>query len=462
MHTHTHTHLFRPTNKHQRNQLLITTTMFSRTVGIAALGALSASALILPPGVARAGETLELAATTFVDPKAQSIIIPCSACAFPTAQDSADTDDALFWIQGGANSLLLDFSVSEDGEHLLLGGADLYSPRHLPSLPLSTIQVKQIPSYGVQTDITAGKDRSADLKVTEFRLMETKTKILSQDADRLVVLRLQITSLEAKEMSLDEVEVKLLETGVGELLIMQITNAPGSPGDILEDLLPTMEDSPPPPSFRHHPHGAPHDVSPKECRMLPAPLCKLRNVLESKIDAAMGPPHRFRKHGGGCRGRPGGPNPLPDHIKPPFMRPGEEQRAKHPHGRPHHMRPHGAHHGHHRHGRFWQHHFLHTFAKGMVAVLIPVMAGITVGMTVSLLGLVFGRLISFLWIKLVRGGRRGYASVALEEAVVADEEEEEEEEEEEGKMMVAEMEAPPLYENAPAYEEVEEKKEQQQ
>ena len=88
---------------------------------------------------------------------------------------------------------------------------------------------------------------------------------------------------------------------------------------------------------------------------------------------------------------------------------------------------------------------MHAFAKGLVAVLIPVMAGIAVGMTVSLVGLLVGRAIAFLWIKFARGGKRGYASVAQDELTA-----------EEGDMeKEAEEEAPPMYENAPSYEEVE-------
>ena len=48
-------------------------------------------------------------------------------------------------------------------------------------------------------------------------------------------------------------------------------------------------------------------------------------------------------------------------------------------------------------------------------VLTPIFFGITMGMAVSLLGMLVGRLISFLWIKFVRGGQRGYASVQMSE-----------------------------------------------
>ena len=204
-----------------------------------------------------------------------------------------------------------------------------------------------------------------------------------------------------------------------------------------------IDDIPVPPPHHGH-HGPPSgpDFKHKECDVLPASLCKLKNIIESKIDDAMGPPGPRR---GGCRGRKGHG---PPHMRPGFLRPGHEGEEgphfHHHHGRPHHLRPHGPHHGHHR-GHFWKYHFLRVFAKGLVAVMIPVFAGITVGMTVSLVGLIVGRLVSFLWIKLVRGGRRGYASVALDEntAELAEE-----------KTSLAETEAPPVYEDAPAYEEV--------
>jgi len=98
---------------------------------------------------------------------------------------------------------------------------------------------------------------------------------------------------------------------------------------------------------------------------------------------------------------------------------------------------------------------MHAFLKGFVAVLIPVMAGIFVGLTVSIVGLVVGRAIGWLWIRLVRGGKRGYASVAQDD----------ESGEEAEKVYVhadeLEADAPPMYEDAPPYELSDEKKEEQ-
>lgn len=80
------------------------------------------------------------------------------------------------------------------------------------------------------------------------------------------------------------------------------------------------------------------------------------------------------------------------------------------------------------------------------------MAGVAVGMIVSLVGLFIGRLISFLWIHFYRGGRRGYQSVSLD-----DEEEiaEEDDMEKKSYVVLEQSEPLPVYEEAPAYEEIE-------
>nr|POF22118.1 hypothetical protein CFP56_36205 [Quercus suber] len=135
---------------------------------------------------------------------------------------------------------------------------------------------------------------------------------------------------------------------------------------------------------------------------------------------------------------------LPSHIKGPKFHMGSQLDESNS-GRPEfsfqsHLHK-GSHQRHH-HG----HGFFHAFVKGFIAVLIPVMAGVTVGMAVSFVGLAFGRLITFLWIKFVRGGRRGYASVALTDDIA-----------ESGDVKSADFvgtDAPPMYEDAPKYEDV--------
>ena len=78
------------------------------------------------------------------------------------------------------------------------------------------------------------------------------------------------------------------------------------------------------------------------------------------------------------------------------------------------------------------------------------MAGVTMGMVVSLVGMLVCRMISFLWIKFGLGGQRGYASVAQSE--------QDTESAEKGVVVVesnVDEEPLPKYEDAPAYDEKE-------
>ena len=406
--------------------------MIGRSVGIITACALGASAFLLPPGIDTESNDKTDIAVSVLNPKHQIIELPCSSCAFPPKQEEVteEGEDDLFFIQGGANNLLLNFSISEDGQALELNGQAIYPPHfHRETfLERHMWSVEQIAASTSRQEIEAGNYKGTPLRITGSGLKVAGENPVSPNGDMLVPIRWHLFSLEDQPMTVDEVSIKLLKMDNGELLILELSPAQG-PSDMAMDF-PFGIPSPPGPEF--HRHGPP-----KDCNMLPAPLCRFKNMLESKIQGM--------KDGkfGGCTGRKGGPpNKLPSHIKGPHFGPHglEGGRPEHHHGRPpHHMRPHG-HHGHHH-----RHHFMHAFAKGLVAVLIPVMAGIAVGMTVSLVGLLVGRAIAFLWIKFARGGKRGYASVAQDELTA-----------EEGDMeKEADEEAPPMYENAPSYEEVE-------
>ncbi|KAF2768358.1 hypothetical protein EJ03DRAFT_328388 [Teratosphaeria nubilosa] len=469
--------------------------MLGRTVGILCAACAGAGALIIPPGIASNRDVPDLSVTV-IDPKRSTLTVPCGGCAFPMGKAgeavAEEAEEDAVWIQGGANSLLMDFEVSEDGKALHLNGEPIYpvfSETGESIVDQKTIHVKQVPSNEGLVDIKNGNTRSADLEVTAYGLRQEATETLSSNGDRVVPLTFEIMALNNEFMHIDDVVVTLLQTSDGEFLILdtgvKISSTEGLPPPHF------FKDGPPRP---HHdgpededdhspprPHGPPHHFkqgNDKECNLLPAPLCRLKHMMEEKIDMAMGVrPHGPRPHGGrkgGCKGHMGGAKGkdgkhLPGHIKggrPPFLEDSEHAEFKHAefqgdmegkepgrphHGRPHHGRPHGEH-NHHHHGLFPGHHFVHAFLKGLVAVLIPVVAGVTVGMTVSLVGLVVGRIIGFIWIQLARGGRRGSASVTLRGEPVI--------EEGERKAMLVEMdaeEALPVYEDATAYVEAVEK-----
>lgn len=161
-------------------------------------------------------------------------------------------------------------------------------------------------------------------------------------------------------------------------------------------------------------------------------LCRWKAILASKVDGV-------KK---GCSGRKkfgAGRLPRPHGIKVDGGRPrpdGFRQSHPHPSGRPHHRRPH------HR-GSLAR--FVHTLA---VHVVIPMAVGLAVGMLASVIGMIVGHFVVFLWRLLFRRGERGQCANrrAVEEGV-------EEECDDETKGFLQAQGPPPVYEDAPVYEE---------
>ena len=386
--------------------------------GFGALLAATANGFLLPPDV----NTLDSPLGNAVESgKSQTVRIPCSACAFSTKQahaDGVDVDDEVFQIEGGANDILLNFTTSDDNRRLEINGATIY-----PALAWSKeniVIVHQVPA--------SGGDVKIPLQVTSSGLMmDYEQPYVDSEAagSGLVRLRYGIMGLEKHLMQLQGIKIDLLKTG-DELLILKVE--------------PDADDEPAPPThFRPHfagtpPHGPPAEMMGEaECNMLPAPVCRFKHMLEAKIAGARHGERPCPSH----RGM--GPRPHA-HFGPP---PHHERPQGHHRGPPHHRGPWQGHrHGHHHHHH---HHFAGAFVRGFIAVLVPVVAGISVGLTVSLLGLVMGRFVSFLWMRYAR--KESATPAGRDESV----------EEGKGLMLADEDEPLPAYEDAPAYEESEEK-----
>ena len=387
--------------------------MLRHLIGITATFALT-NAIVIPgtlsPSTSGIVQTGRLA--PIVSPKQQIVQLPCPACAFSPSDARVDNDgesESTVWIQGGAHNLALDFTVSESGEELELSGYPLYPPQLHGN---AVIYVNQVPAAATTDD----KARTTPLEVTSSVLRFESEHAVSPFGDAVVTIKFRILGLERQRMDLDEVVIDLLKTSDGELLILKIDHV-------------SLRDLPP---FHPQPRGPPVSLSPdmmKECDMLPAQICKIKNLLEAKVAALrFGHPHP-------CPGREGAAH-LHTDDRPAF---GSPNPADH-HGRPHHTRPYGDVHGPH------EHHFLHGFARAAIAILIPIMAGITVGLTISVLGLLVARAISWVWTTVVRSGHRKCVGVAKQERAV-----------EEGKIFLpsAELEALPVYEEASPYEDIE-------
>lgn len=452
--------------------------MIGRTVGFAATCSLVANAFLLPPSIESAQDGPSGLSIATLNPTSQVVQLECSSCVFPSTQEKvedveAEDGDIVFVAQGGANSLLLNFTITDDGQAMGLNGVNIFPPNF--DMDLRDLVVAQVPSSASIADVIEGRVNSTPLRVSGSGIRVDGAYAASRFGDEVVPVTFEIMSLENQPMTINEVSIKLLRSKDGELMILSAAPVENTAG-ILDALPFPMSDRPhrPPP---------PHE----DCAMLPAFLCDWKHTIESKI-----PGHKNGGKHGGCKGRKDREgHRVAGHRRPHFGSPGMEEehdmempdmeehdgidkpdmddrpehhglahdmRPHEPHGPPGRHGPHGPHgpHEHHRgpHGHRMHHHrhhhFLHSFIKGLVAILIPVMAGITVGMFVSLVGLLVGRLIGFLWITFARGGRRGNASVVLRDDAVEIGETE--------KLLVVDEEATeplPVYENAPAYEECE-------
>lgn len=436
--------------------------MFGRSVGIVAASALGATAFLIPANVASLskGPSADLTPVA-LNAKQQVLQLPCPECAFSKPQQERIQDleeledgEQEFRIQGGANSIVVNLTISEDGQKLQVNGETIY-PLGLESILAQRIYVKQVASSASIEDIESGKARTTPLEVTGSGVAVNEEEVVSEEGHKLVTVKHSIFELEQQPVTLDKINIKLLTTVNGELFLAHVTSEGQRPThpefpdffappkwaqDMEKEMskdMKEMEDEFMSILPHPHPHGpADHAGEQKECQHLPATLCKMRIMLEDQLKSMR--KGAFKKLG--CHGRKGKGFA---HIRPHFLRIGEAGEGHH--GRPHHMRPHGHHHHH-------KHHFMHSFARGVVAVLVPTMAGVAVGMIVSLVGLFIGRLISFLWIHFYRGGRRGYQSVSLD-----DEEDlvEEDDMDKKSYVVLEQSEPLPVYEEAPAYEEIE-------
>lgn len=400
-----------------------------RSVGFVAACALGASALILPPGIAPANSDDDGSLPSIVNPKNQLIQLPCPACAFSSkSQSSANTKhfDDLFWIQGDANDILVNFTISDDGQALQLNGKSIYAPTlHRTALISSEpLYVHQVPASASEFEIESGKAKKVPLEITSVGLSTEAEVRASPEGDVIVQLQLNIMGIEGVFMQFDGVRIHLLKSKAGEFLILRLDVVPN---EVFSPFPGLPESAPSPPPDMRMPEM-------KECQMLPTSLCKFRNMIEAKIDDMRhGPPQPPPV---GFHHPP--PHDLPPHINPhnldlPPPPPSSRQ------GKPHHMRPHGGYR--HRHGHRG-HHGYPSFTRSVISILIPVVAGITVGLFVSLMGLLAGRLVGYCWLRLFpskrRSSRRSRRSRRAEEGRIA---------------LPREIKEPlPPYEDAPAYE----------
>jgi hypothetical protein len=330
---------------------------FTQAGAAAALLSVSYS-FLLPPTISQADtdiiNTLPFEDATTIDTRVMEI--SCPGCpALPAIEGKTH-------MKQPQSMLKLNFSIVHDTrDQLLLNGLPIY-----PIEPRSAMLMESLtaPILALTTDNKWEQTWTPNLGYSI--MVHHPVPYSNQDQMDLVAIHFEIVEVGDKFLSgLSSVDIKLLETPSGKLMIgdAQTTQAKS------EVSKPTDDDH--------------------ECSTI---LCKWRAIIADKVS---------KLKGCGSKSRPSAPKASSEHKKKPHH--GH-------HGRPGPNRPFRHHH---RHGGFAR------FFKGIVLhVFIPVLIGIMVGITASLVGMVAGHIVIFVWRTVFRRGQRQqYTQVKQQEDI---------------------------------------------
>ena len=358
---------------------------------VASLAPLS-QAFLLPPTVSSVSIDNNALLDAFHHTEELSVGLPCPGCpVLVTVIDGAVRDPG----PGVENFLAfnLTFARGKQGDILLLNDHQAY-----PFDPLSEIYQGTLhaPQYAkVPTGIYQSGLANLGYAISIHHPSEKAGD--AANPLNIVEIRLKVIDMEGyviKGMSV--IEVKLLETPSGALMLGDVQLAPSTTS-----------------------------MNPNKSSQCKSMLCAWKAWKASLKD-------KLSKHKG-CAG-----------MRPHSSTPAELNKVDHT-NRPHHsFHPHHHHnHHHHKHGRFGR--FLRLV---VLRVFIPVMIGLAIGATASVVGIVVGHIAICIWRVLFRRGQSASYTRVESEATNDDNDDDE------TKAFLANGEAPPVYEHAPVYEEV--------
>jgi hypothetical protein len=335
---------------------------------LAGLASIS-QAILLPPTVSSTDKDIVNALPYEIEAQVseKNLDLDCSGCPVATWEPSG-----IVWVQGIESKLQLQFSIQHnDVDALYLNGLQIYPTQAAIALePLGAVQLVRDKDVHTIGFLRLGYE----LRITPVVKSE-------QDQLELIDIHLQIVEIADKFVDgLESVQLKLLKTSTGQLMIGDLETAPTT-----------------------NPGG-------KDCNTL---VCQLKKIITDKLS--------LFKSTKGCGSKAG-------HQK---ARPGSSPNS-HYHQQHHHHKHHGL-------GRI-----LHALKRIALHVLVPIFVGIVAGFTASLLGLIVGQAIVFLWRKLYRRGQKGsYSKVQQKEfsTKIA------EATEDESKSFLEHQDPPPKYEN---------------
>lgn len=374
-------------------------------LGAAAAIAAVGQAFLLPPTIAPADndiiKTLPVDAAISADGRV--IQIACPGCPVEITNLEGMVKSAVGTVD---SQLRFNFSIEHgDVDQLLLNGLQLYpiDPSVLAlGASLTADQLVKTP---------AGSWNYASSPRLGYSMSVSSPELSPDQQLGLISVKIQIQQLGQTFMNgFPTMEVKLLETPSRKLMI----------GDVAIKAA-----------------QAPTEAG-QECTSI---LCKWRAIVAAKLAQL-----KASKGCGGARPKheitaaPGGISSHPASI----VKDGPMIHVKPHHG---HHGGHRAHRHRHRHGGFAR------FLRGIVFhVFVPIMIGIVVGIMASLVGMVVGHIAIFIWRMLFRRGERASCRrIRHEESISKDDED--------SKSLLGHDNPPPVYEEAPAYEDavVEEK-----
>lgn len=394
--------------------------MAARSLGLFAAFGLAANAFLLPPPISTDSTNtgFDLSTWILVDPNNQPLLVPCTGC---------ELDGT------GPKNLFLNISTGSQPGTLELGGKTFYPPVALLRSGLATEPTAlAVPTGKSIADVMAEPESYISVPISfESIFSRPRPQTLSEHGEELLEMTLHIDSVSQRHVSVPKIELQVLKDPEARMMILSSKWVE----DEREVARPEV--------------GQPNQPA---CE---SPICQWRQFIQNKIHGVSSAVHSHFGNGRPCSGtmgkgmmkdgKPHGPftnlhhGPGSHHHRPV----GEAGRPHHHHGHP---KPHHGHH-HHHHGF---HNFVHRVGRFIMAVAIPILIGVAAGAVTYAVGMIVGCVIALVWIKLFRGGKRGYASLAQTESDA------------DGKQLGSEAEsresfesAPPVYEDAPAYEEKE-------
>jgi hypothetical protein len=364
-------------------------------LGVAATLAALTQAFLLPPTISSADKDVvnSLPFDAAAAANGRVLEIECPGCPVEITNIQGETKAAASEVE---SALRLNFSLShKDADALMLNGLQIYpiDPRSQNLLvPLTADQL--VKSSSGTWDYAAHPNLGYSFSVVH--------PVHASDDDQLDIVTLHLEINEVSNTFIDgipSVDIKLLETPSGKLMIGDATVSPARPSA-----------------------SVPAKAG-EECRTV---LCKWRAIVADRLSKLKGCAGRMRPHQGQTM------KPAADH---------DNSHHHHGHSRPRPYETHRAHH-HHRHNGFAQ------FIRAIILrVFIPVMIGVVVGVTASAVGMVVGHIAIFTWRALFRRGQSpAYSRVQEEEAASEDEGHDE------TKSFLQHQDAPPVYEEAVAGE----------